>query len=115
MTETVFFAGEATIRHLFSTVNGAYVSGIRADEEIQNENEIIDIPEKQLEYGMHPAFVVCEDNHMLILKTISYKPFCVAEEIADTLVTKRWLKGEPWATYPSEFPFADLEEAANSK
>lgn len=111
----VFFAGEATIPRLFSTVNGAYVSGIRASEEIQREDGIIDLPEKQLEYGMHPAFVVCEDYHVLILKTISYKPFCVAKEIADTLVTKKWLKGEPWATYPKDFPFDEFEESHSPK
>ncbi|MGI0010928.1 MAG: flavin monoamine oxidase family protein, partial [Nitrosopumilaceae archaeon] len=112
----VFFAGEATIQHLYSTVNGAYVTGIRAAEEIQREDKILDAPTTQTEYGMHPAFVVCgKKEHVLIQKSTDHKPFCVAKEIADTLLKREIGNDQMWAIKAEEFPFSEWQESSHPK
>ncbi len=112
----VFFAGEATIQHIFSTVNGAYVTGIRAAEEIQREDKILDAPTTQTEYGMHPAFVVCgKKEHVLIQKSTDHKPFCVAKEIADTLLKRDIGNDQMWAIKAEEFPFSEWQESSHPK
>lgn len=94
----VFFAGEATIQRIYSTVNGAYVSGIRAAEQIQKEDGLLDSPKKQVEYGAHPTTVVCKDDLVLILKSKDFSPRCVENETAQKLyaiMPNAWIDSKP--------------------
>ncbi len=71
----LFFAGEATSKHYYGTVHGAYISGYRAAQEILELNNNTDTFREQLDHGIHKDDI-CK-NKQVLDNVFSEDPKCI--------------------------------------